>query len=117
MYHLLDNKPLTTATLRPFYDRLCDDTLGHIIGFLGEEEKVEWCHVHPRTHQLICEHHPSLTVSVCVRCEHHVKQCHCPLPRQGIRWRDYVVPIVVVGLFLIVVAALGLAMMGYREGR
>lgn len=125
MYHLLDSSdppaslataPLATASLTPFYDRLCDDTLGHVIGFLEEEEKVEWCHVHPRMRQLIVDYHPNLMVSICVRCEHHIKRCQCPPPRQQRRWRDCVVPIVVVGLFLIVVAAMGMAMIGYREG-
>ncbi len=114
MYHLLESPLEPPPSLAPFYDRLCDDTLGHMIGFLGEEEKVEWCHVHPRMRQLIVDYHPSLTISVCVRCEHHVKRCQCPPPRR--RWRDCVVPTVVVGLFIIVVATMGLAMMGYREG-
>jgi hypothetical protein len=113
MYHRLDHQQ--DISRHPcFYDCLCEDTLGHVIEFLGEEEKAEWCHVNERMRSLLVKHAPTFTLMACRRCGYYVKRCSCP--RRGSRWSDCVVPIVVVGLFVIVVAAMGLAIMGYREG-
>ena len=44
------------------YDKLCDDVMGHIVGFLGDEEKVEWCHINKKIFATI--HHILLFIFV-----------------------------------------------------
>ena len=117
MYSLLEQEKekeqIQVKTLPVFYDKLCDDTLGYVIGFLGDEEKAEWCHVNERMCALVVEHDPTFTFLSCRRCGRHVKRCSCPR-RRG--WGNTVVSIVVVGLLVIIVGVMGMAIMAYRKG-
>ena len=83
---------------RLFYDILCDDTIGHIIGFLEDEEKVEWCHVHPVLFSQIRTHSPEALICICSRCTYHLKRCIC-------KKRDLLIASVI--LFLVFLLMLG----------
>lgn len=110
MYHLLTAEPSHPL----FYDHLCDDTLGVVIHFLGDEEKAEWCHVNERMRSLVVEHDPTFTLMACRRCGKYVKRCSCPR-REG-RWKNQVVSILVVGLLVIIIGVMVMAIVAYRRG-
>ena len=117
-YHLLDVED-TSPKRNPFYDDLCDDVVGHILGFLGDDEKAEWCHVNPTMLRYVSDHAPDFTLMVCVRCGVHDKRCSCPVRRgrrsRG-RWGACVVQTVVIGLLIVIIGATMLAVMGVCTG-
>lgn len=59
------------------YDKLCDDVMGHIVGFLGDEEKIEWCHINKKMFQYIRDYSSDLLIEICRKCQHHKNHCTC----------------------------------------
>ena len=59
------------------YDKLCDDVMGYIVEFLGDEEKVEWCHINKKMFQYIREYSPHSIIEICRKCQHHKNNCTC----------------------------------------
>lgn len=99
----------------PFYNHLCDDVLGHVIGFLGDEEKAECCYVNLIMRQLICDHSPQTYIPICRRCQRYIKRCTCPSPKNG-KCCNRIVSIVVIVILVFLVGAFIVAMTGDRLG-
>lgn len=100
----------------PFYDYLCDDMVGYIIDFLGEDEKAEWYHVNRTMRHYMVEWKPEFRLPTCVRCGIYIKRCTCPSQRGQRRWCSCFIRIIVIGILIIVIGALMLAAMGGYKG-
>ena len=96
----------------PFYDYLCDDVIGYIIDFLGEDEKAEWYQTNTAMRRYMTEWKPEFHLPTCVRCGVYVKRCTCPSPRGQRRWCLCFIRMVVIGLMIIVIGALIMAITG-----
>lgn len=118
-YHHLVDVEDTPPKRSPFYDDVCDDVVGHILGFLGDDEKAEWCHVNPTMLRYVVELDPGFRLLTCVRCGVYLKRCTCPIRRgrrsRG-RWGACVVQTVLIGLLMVIIGATMLAVMGVCTG-
>ncbi len=72
MYSLLNS-----SNKKAIYENICDDIMGHIVSFLGDEEKVEWCHINRKMLQYIREYSPHSIIEICTKCQHHKNNCTC----------------------------------------